>query len=257
MKKFLCLISLILILGFAGQASALNIIGGVTWDPNSDKDFLSTSADIHQDIDGDINSATFGQVSGWGFVTEMNGLTDFVAPGAQLEIVFEGYEQAYGDLLPSITGSTSYYTGGLVNIYYDGSSTGSDEAEATDMGDNLWLSLAAHGSDIVANDGTSLQGITLVGVFSTLFQSLQGVGNLDVVGGVAANYFNTNTIETPDGSFADLNFVTAFGLAGGGGSILNADGVGTFTGDSVPEPATMLLFGIGLLGLAGMGRRKA
>jgi PEP-CTERM motif len=58
----------------------------------------------------------------------------------------------------------------------------------------------------------------------------------------------------------DLSVFDAPGNSGGltisGISHITAFGSSPIDGNQVPEPATMLLFGVGLLGLAGVSRRK-
>ena len=89
-----------------------------------------------------------------------------------------------------------------------------------------------------------------------------GTALLDVIGGEWAALWDTNTISAPlsaSQSNADLALsfsldplgefpVGRFTLSG------TANGIGAA---AVPEPTTMLLFGAGLIGLAGFGRRKS
>ena len=248
MKKFLFLISLIVALGFSGQALAITV-GGVTWDNNSVLDFNAFSLAIHQDI-----NATTGVVSGYGIVTTMNGTGQSVfVSGGELTFTFGDFTPLVGAPLPNGTaGSTINYGGGWVDLFVDmtpnvPSSIDPNDATTLNFANTsdgtLWLGMVGHADPI--------SGATLVGLETT--SGLSGTGQLDVVDGLAKDYFiNTNMAAFG----ADLNFSNSFTqfLTG---SLLSAEGTGNYSGDSVPEPATMLLFGIGLLGLAGMGRKKA
>ena len=87
---------------------------------------------------------------------------------------------------------------------------------------------------------------------------------LDVVSGAWQSIYNTNTYLVPDsadldnnGGFADITFnfslqdsnVQEWILSG------NPTAQGNFN-QPIPEPATMLLLGTGLVGVAGAARRK-
>lgn len=242
-KKVLAGVAVAAALATSAQASMINV-GGVTWDPDSAFDFSGTSATTVQNI----NPGT-GELSGYGAITILNNTNQasFCA-GCELTIKYSGYTPIGGNAIPGIAGGGTQiqYTGGVVQIFVDSTpeTNGGLNMTAANTGDGvLWLSLVGH------SIGNSLITLTGTNFFPAL---LQGGGLLDVIGGLAAGNINTNAML--DG--ADLLFSSSF-TRFPGGSPLNATGVATFDGNSIPEPESLALVGLGLLGLAAARRRKS
>jgi hypothetical protein len=262
MKNWLKIISTICtvsaLAGTSGIASAVTV-GGVTWDTGSPLDFSGVSAVIHQDID-----SLTGEVTGYGRVTTLNGAgTTSFCSGCELTFNFSGFFPSVLGAIPS-GGAAIGYTGGFLDLFVDftpevdpsnddiggyldhtsmtAANTGSDG------GDNAtWLSLAGHaGGD----------GITFTGTVGTA-NNLTGAGLFDVVGGLAALNIDTTTLDDGNGGLADLVFSSSFSIPSGVG-FLSSDGTANFSGKStaVPEPAMLGLFGLGLLGLSTLSRKR-
>lgn len=223
------------------QASPITV-GGVTWDPDHLLDFSSFSIAIHQDID-----ATTGEVSGFGFISTMNGTGQATfCSSCELTFTFGDYMPVIFGALPGGVGTTIGYTGGWVKVFVDNSPEVSNPSDPTTLSfantsdGVLWLDLVGH----------MIGGISLTG--SVTASGLTGLGDLDVVGGLAQGNFDTNTRS--DG--ADFSFSNSLTLFLPTGNYLNGWGTGNFFGGSIPEPASLGLIGLGLLGLAAMRRRR-
>ena len=85
-----------------------------------------------------------------------------------------------------------------------------------------------------------------------------GTGLFDVIGGMAAGNFDTNTKADFYGNPADFLFTSSFQPFPGGGS--TAEGfslisTGELSGNSIPEPGSLALFGLGMMGLASLRRK--
>jgi hypothetical protein len=79
----------------------------------------------------------------------------------------------------------------------------------------------------------------------------------DVVDGIWKDVYDTNTIAgMQTGTFADFRFTFSTHGAPGVADWLIGD-TSSALGEAVPEPSTMLLFGISMLGLATLKRKKA
>jgi hypothetical protein len=252
------------VLSGTSAIAGVTTVGGVTWDTDFALDFSGASSVIHQDID-----STTGEVTGYGRVTTLNGAgnTSFCS-GCELTFNFSGFFPSVLGSIPS-GGAAIGYTGGFLDLFVDftpevdpsnddiggyldhtsmtAANTGSDGgANAT------WLSLAGHAAG---------GGVTFIGTSSSTFgtNNLTGAGLFDVVGGLAASNIDTNTLLDGIGGFADLVFSSSFSIPSTLG-FLSSDGTANFSGKSVvndvPEPAMLGLFGLGLLGLSTLSRKR-
>lgn len=227
------------------------VVGGISWDPDSPLDFSSTTATIQQSID-----SITGEVSGFGVITTINGtgIDTFLAGATELTFSFGGFLPTGGALTPSPAdpaGSQIFYSDGYVKVFAD-----DDGANLANPNNPLALTAANTTDGILWLDliGHEINGSSLTGInnFQATLGQLAGVGQLDVIGGLAQANFDTNT--KVDGS--DFTFTNSF-TSFPNNSVLFATGAGTFQSNSVPEPTPLALMALGLLGLSSIRRKKA
>lgn len=242
----------------AGSAGAAPInVGGVVWDPDSIFDFSTTDAMIET-----IVNAIGETTSGYGKITSLNGELNnaIFCPGCELTYKFTGYK------ITDNTGGMFTFTGGTLDVYVDHTPNYNSNFASTASDGNLWLSLTGHVTyDIASNRVGTLHSDPTP---ASTGVAGDGRGFLDVTGGLAAGNFDTNTFvvqEDAAGTLgkADFQFTSSFQLLPNGATFLSDDGItyGLFgsndlQGNSVPEPGSMALVALGLIGVGSILRRR-
>ena len=241
-----------LLSAYASTSMAVTALG-VTWDETTILDFEMKAGDLRETLVSTPGDTLFG----YGIVSFINGSGAFCNCDLTYSFTYTVKDVGPGEIM---------FEGGQIDFYAQALGTYStfDANTAVGTAGELWLSLTGHG-DTWFTSGVNPVG-TLYGTFTGSLGGSEdgdGSGLLDVAGGAAAAYLDTNM----EAGGADLSLSSSFQPLANGciANPNNGDlpyclsGTAELFGSTadIPVPATVLLFGLGLLSLAGVRARKA
>lgn len=246
----------------AAQASPITV-GGVTWDP----DYVDS---------GDSDFLTEFQFTQWfGTTVEARGVAPDFNNAVQFNTVF--------GTLDGSSDATGYYLRGVGELFRVNALTapnfcsgceltfafggiGLNKNQTFDIS-QAWARMYVNsqspdyttpaGSQTEVNDAAS--GLTWLDLKFTHLSFTNGTvqngtvsAKFDIIGGAAAPHFAPGTLDySADARFGSTNanpiLVNAKYSSGGNGSM---------TGNTIPEPGSLALFGLGMLGAAALRRRN-